>query len=206
MLRHASCSVYLAARYLSSWAADAWRVLSWKRFAPPFIEQLVKSAALVTDLLACFTSDLRIWWKTTSLCYSLPDLWGVILSSSSITSANLFLCLCAWAFLSALFHSHSPSFSRVGSLEPLSPFPGGHPLPSPPHHRRWTMWHSGSSAHYHPRWAYRGHGTVEHGSVFTASCQGFLSLNWGGCGSSLYMEPIQPKIKCWFAGAKGMWT
>lgn len=123
-----------------------------------------------------FPGSVRIWWKTSSLCYSVLDLGGVNLSSASITSAKLSLCLSAWAFSSALFFSHSPSFIRAGSPEPLPPFPGGHPLPSPPHHRLWTMWQAGSSAYYRTRWAYRGHGSVEHGSVFTASCQCLLSL------------------------------
>lgn len=39
----------------------------------------------------------------------------------------------------------------------------------------------GSSAHYRPRWANRGHGTVKRVSVLTATCHDCLSLRWEGC-------------------------
>lgn len=66
-----------------------------------------------------------------------------------------------------------PSFIRVRPLEPLPPFPGGHPLQSPLRYRGWAMWQPSSSAHYRPRWAHGEHGTVEHSSAFTDSFQGF---------------------------------
>lgn len=49
------------------------------------------------------------------------------------------------------------------------------------------MWRSGSSAHYRPRWANRGHGTVEHG------CQDCLTLNWEGCRFSLNKDVLEKK-------------
>ena len=66
-----------------------------------------------------------------------------------------------------------PSFVQVRSVEPLPSFPRGHPPLSLPCHRQWAMWQLRSSAHYRPRWAHRGHGTVEHDLAFAASCQGF---------------------------------
>lgn len=70
-----------------------------------------------------FPGLVRIWWKTSSLCYSVLDLRGVNLSSASITSAKLSLCLSAWAFSSALFYSllslfHSGGVSRASASIP----------------------------------------------------------------------------------------
>lgn len=52
---------------------------------------------------------------------------------TAITSASLFpLPICLFPLLSVLLTPTLPFFIGVGSHEPLAPFPGGHPLPSPP--------------------------------------------------------------------------
>lgn len=78
---------------------------------------------------------------------------------------------------SAVSHSCSPSSTLVGSTPPLHLFPGGHHFPFPLHCRHWAIWRCCSSAHYRPRWANRGHGTVEHVPVCTATCHDCLSLH-----------------------------
>lgn len=128
-----------------------------------------------------FSDIIRICWRVTIfVACSL-----ILLIYPVHPSANLFRCLRAWPFFSGLFYSNLSFLIRVGPLEPLPPLPGGHPLPSTPHHRRWAMWQPGSSAHYHPCWDYRTRGTVEQGLVVKASCQGFLSLRFSLNSSSL---------------------
>lgn len=115
--------------------------------------------------------------------YSLTPVTSVINSSACVIGPPT----------PALTHSYSSSYTWVGSLLPLSQFPGGHHFPFPLHCRQWAMWRSGSSAHYRPGWANRGHGTVQHGSVFTAGCQDCLTLNWEGCRFSLNKDVLGEK-------------